>query len=46
MHDFLDIVTQTNEFIFNTLLSYDMVAFKPSTIAIASLLAVCEALGF
>lgn len=46
MHDFVDIVTQTNEFIFNLLLSYDMVAFKPSTISIASLLAVCEALGF
>lgn len=46
MHDFKDIVQQTNEYIFNALLSYQVNTYKPSSIAVASLLVVCEDLGF
>ena len=46
LHDFSNIIKQTNEYIFKTLLIYEASGFKPSTISIVSLMAVCDELGF
>jgi hypothetical protein len=46
LHDFTSLIQKSNECIFNSLLQYEMTAFKYSTIAIASLMLVCETIGY
>lgn len=46
LHDFTNIIHKVNECIFSVLMQYEMTAFKYSSIAIASLIYVCEKLGY
>lgn len=46
LHDFTKIISQTNEYIFNALLRYELANFNTATIAIGSLLVLCEDLDF
>ena len=46
LHDFTNIIQKANECIFNALMQYELTTFKYSSIAIASLMLVCETLGY
>lgn len=46
LHDFTPVIQKANECIFNALMQYELTAYKYSSIAIASLMLVCETLGY
>jgi hypothetical protein len=46
MFNFKELIQSANEVIFEALLRYEVACFRPSSIAIASLLIKCEHMGF